>query len=52
MEGKGHVASTGRVELHRGFWCGIVRERSHLEDLGMGGKIILRWIIRELLGIV
>ena len=29
------------------FWCGNLREREHLEDLGIDGKIILRWIFRK-----
>jgi len=27
-----------------GFWWGNVRERDHLEDPGIDGLIILRWI--------
>ena len=29
------------------FRWGNVRERDHLEDLGVDGKIILRWIFRK-----
>jgi hypothetical protein len=29
------------------FWWGNVRERDHLEDAGVDGKIILRWIFRK-----
>jgi len=29
-------------ELHTGFWCGNLRERGHLEDPGVQGKIILK----------
>jgi len=29
------------------FWWGKVRERDHLEDLGVGGRVILIWIFRE-----
>jgi len=36
----GHVAYTG-------FWWGNLRERDHLEDLGVDGRIILRWIFRK-----
>jgi hypothetical protein len=28
------------------FWCGNLRERDHLEDPGIDGMIILRWIFR------
>jgi hypothetical protein len=30
--------------MYTGFWWGNLRERSHLEDLGVDGRIILRWI--------
>jgi len=36
----------GRVEVHTEFWWGN-RERDHLEDLGIGGRIILRGIFRN-----
>jgi len=29
------------------FWWGNVRERDHLEDPGVDGRIIVRWICRE-----
>ena len=43
----GHVARIGRVELYTGFWWGNLRERDHLEDPDVDGKIILRWIFRK-----
>jgi hypothetical protein len=30
-----------------GFWCGDLRERDHLEDLGVDGRIILKWIFKK-----
>ena len=33
-----------------GFWWGNLRERDHLEDPGIDGRIILRWIFRKLEG--
>jgi len=37
----------GRVEVHTGFWWRNLRERDHLEDSGVDGMIILRWIFRK-----
>jgi hypothetical protein len=37
-----HVWETG--EVHTGFWWGDLRERDHLQDLGIDGRIILKWI--------
>jgi len=32
--------------VYRILW-GYLRERDHLEDLGVDGRIILRWILRK-----
>jgi hypothetical protein len=32
----------GRIEVYKGFWLGNLRERDHLEDPGVDGRIILR----------
>jgi hypothetical protein len=37
----------GRAEVHTGFWWGDLKERDHLEDPGVDGIIILRWIFRK-----
>jgi hypothetical protein len=43
----GYVARMGRGEAYTGFWWGNLRERDHLEDLGVDGRITLRWIFRK-----
>jgi len=37
----------GRGEVYRGFWYGNLRERDHLEETGVDGKIILKLIFRK-----
>jgi hypothetical protein len=37
----------GRAEVYTGLWWGILRERNLLEDPGVDGRIILRWISRK-----
>jgi hypothetical protein len=37
----------GREKIHIEFWYGNLRERNHLEDPGVDGKIILRCIYRN-----
>jgi hypothetical protein len=36
-----------RREVHKGFWCGDLRERDHLEDRGVDGRIILKCIFKK-----
>jgi len=43
----GHVARMEKRDVHTGFWWGNLRERDHLEDPRLDGKIILRWIVRK-----
>jgi hypothetical protein len=43
----GHVARLGRREECKGFWWGNPRERDHWGNPGVGGRIILRWILRK-----
>jgi hypothetical protein len=42
MRWVGHVASWERDEAYTGFWWGNLRERNHLGDPDVDGRIILR----------
>jgi len=45
----GACSAHGGEERHRqGFGGGNLRERDHLGDPGIDGRIILRWILRKL----
>ena len=43
----GGACSTYGGEVYTRFWLGIPRERGHLEDPGVDGRITLRWIFRK-----
>ena len=47
MRWVGHVARTGERRSVYRVWWGNLRKRDHLEDPGIDGKIILRWIFRK-----
>ena len=47
MRWEGYVAGTGRAEVHALFWWRTPKERDHLEDPDVGGRVILRWIFRK-----
>jgi hypothetical protein len=36
--------------VHIGFWWGNLRENNHLEDLGIDGRIILKWVFKKWMG--
>jgi hypothetical protein len=45
MRWAGHVARMGREEVFTGFWLGSPKARDHWEELGVGGRITLRWTL-------
>ena len=50
MRWAGHVARMGvrGEEEYTEFWWGNLRERDHLGDPGVDGRLILRWIFMKL----
>jgi hypothetical protein len=47
MRWAGHVARMGRKEAYTELWWENLRERDHLVNSGVDGRIILRWIFRK-----
>jgi hypothetical protein len=43
----GRVAQIGEGEVHAGFWWGSLNKGDYLEDLGVDGRIILKWIFKR-----
>jgi hypothetical protein len=39
--------TNGRQDKYIVFWWGDVRGRDHLEDLGVEGRTILKWILKK-----
>jgi hypothetical protein len=37
----------GGEEVYTGFWRGDVREKDYLEDTGVDGRVILKWICKK-----
>jgi len=48
MRWAGNVACMGRGEECTGYWWGNLRERDHLGDPGVDGRIILNLMFRKL----
>jgi hypothetical protein len=46
MRMAGHIAQMGDKRSANGFWWKNLGDRDHLEDLGLYGRITLKWIIR------
>jgi hypothetical protein len=43
----GHVARMVKEEVHTGLWWENLRERDHLEDPDIDGRITLRLVFRK-----
>jgi len=43
----GRACGTNRREAYTGIWLGNLRERDHLGDPGLDGRIILRWFFKK-----
>jgi hypothetical protein len=50
MSWVGHVAHMGSGDVHTGFWWGDLREKDQLEELGIDGRVILKWIFKKWYG--
>ena len=47
MRWAGHVAQMGDRSVAYRVLVGDLRDRDHLEDLGIDGRIILKWIFKK-----
>jgi hypothetical protein len=45
MRWPGHVARMGKGEVFTGFWLGGPKVRDHWEELGVCGRITLKWTL-------
>jgi hypothetical protein len=48
MKWTGNMARTGETDvLHNWLWWGDLREKVHLEDLGVNGRMMVKWIFKK-----
>jgi hypothetical protein len=45
MRWTGHVARMGAAKRSTKLWLESLKGSDHSEDLGVGGRIILKWIV-------
>jgi len=36
-----------KKNIHKFLWYGNMKERVHLEDIDVDGRIVLKWILRK-----
>jgi hypothetical protein len=48
MSWAGQLTRMGIKGMHIEYWLGSQKERDHWEDPDVGGKIIFKWILREI----
>jgi hypothetical protein len=46
IKGEGHATVMGRDEVCAACWLGNLKERNHLEGLGIDGSKVLKWIFK------
>ena len=44
----GYVAHMGKMKIHPKFWLENLKGRKNLEYQGIGGRVILKWILRKI----
>jgi hypothetical protein len=47
MRWQSYIARMGRKGTHIGFWWESQKAKDHKEDLDLGGRTILTWILEE-----
>jgi hypothetical protein len=39
-----------RAYMHTGVWLGNVQERDHVEEIGIDGRVVLKWVLKKYMG--